>query len=161
MDFNRTVVTKSPGETKELGKTLSDTLIIKKEKGELSGPIILCLYGELGSGKTTFIQGMLQGLGIETRILSPTFIIVRRYECQVLDRSISHIDCYRLTKEIEIEGLGFDEDFSNQSGLVLVEWADRVGNSKLPEERMDITFETADGNHRVKVIKDSYGFTHR
>jgi tRNA threonylcarbamoyladenosine biosynthesis protein TsaE len=158
MDFHREIITKSPEETKELGKILSDAVVKKQAEGDVRSPIIICLYGELGTGKTTFVQGFLQGLGIETRILSPTFIIVRRYECPALERSISHIDCYRLTKNTEIAGLGFHDDFSDGSNLVLVEWADRLGNV-LPAERMDISFEVQDEKHIIKILKDSYGFT--
>jgi tRNA threonylcarbamoyladenosine biosynthesis protein TsaE len=158
MDFNRTIITKSPEETKKLGKILSNSIVAKHRTGESLGPIIICLYGELGSGKTTFVQGFLQGLGIVTRVLSPTFIIVRRYECSVLNRSISHVDCYRLLRDGEIEGLGLEDDFSDPSGFVLIEWADRLGKLT-PKHRMDITFDVQSEGHIIHVTKDSYGFT--
>lgn len=158
MDIHNTIITKSPEETKKFGQILSNNILTKKEKGEIAGPILICLYGELGSGKTTFVQGVLQGLGIATRILSPTFIIVRRYECVAINGTISHIDCYRLTDNKAIEGLGFQDVFSDPSGLVLVEWADRLG-MQIPKRRMDITFDVQNDSHVLKVTKDPYGFT--
>jgi tRNA threonylcarbamoyladenosine biosynthesis protein TsaE len=158
MDIDCEIVTKSPEETATFGKILSDAIVRKQTKGELSGPVVICLYGDLGSGKTTFVQGLLHGLGIATRVLSPTFIIVRRYDCPQLHRSISHIDCYRLSNIKDIEGLGFPDVFADPSGLVLVEWAERLGD-KLPENRMDITFDVRNDTHILTVTKDSYGFT--
>ena len=74
MDFNNKIITKSAQETAKVGASLAQYL----ERREV--PHILCLYGQLGSGKPTFTQGFARGLGITTRLLSPTFIIVRRYQ---------------------------------------------------------------------------------
>jgi tRNA threonylcarbamoyladenosine biosynthesis protein TsaE len=157
MDIHCKRITKSPEETQEFGRIFSDTLLEKQRVGDLDGPIIMCLYGELGSGKTTFTQGLLRGLGIEGRILSPTFTIVRRYISKHLQRDVFHIDCYRLTRDEVIKHLGFQDIFSDPSTFAIVEWADRLG-AIIPERRVDVRFTvTAEGNHSISVIKDSYG----
>src|SRR5664279_2141969 len=68
---------------------------------------VLALFGDLGSGKTTFVQGFAKGLGITKKIISPTFIIVRSYEIGV--RNFYHVDLYRIHNESDIDGLGLLE----------------------------------------------------
>jgi tRNA threonylcarbamoyladenosine biosynthesis protein TsaE len=157
MDIHSERITKSPEETQAFGRFFSDTLLEKQRRGDLNGPIIMCLYGQLGSGKTTFAQGVLRGLGIEGRILSPTFTIVRRYVSVPLHRDVFHIDWYRLTREEDIMGLGFQDIFSDPSVFAIVEWADRLG-AILPDRRVDVRFTAStDGSHSISVINDSYG----
>ena len=86
-------LTKSPGQTKKLGQSLAKTLLRNRFRGKA---IVLGLRGGLGGGKTTFLQGFAKGLGIGSRILSPTFIIVRR------TGHFYHIDCYRIQKPQEL-----------------------------------------------------------
>jgi tRNA threonylcarbamoyladenosine biosynthesis protein TsaE len=116
---------------------------------ELAGATIVCLYGELGSGKTTFSQGFAKGLGINHRLLSPTFIIVRRYEVPQTIRWFYHVDLYRIKGDIDIEGVGLPEIFTDPSAIVLIEWADRLGKF-LPKKRIDIRFAVnGDGSHQL------------
>jgi len=120
----------------------------------LESPAIYCLYGELGSGKTTFIQGFARGLGITTRLLSPTFIIVRRYALKVPASFLYHIDLYRTQSMKDLEGLGLSEIFSDPHAIILMEWADRLG-SLLPHKRTDIHFETLSEDER-KITVEPY-----
>jgi tRNA threonylcarbamoyladenosine biosynthesis protein TsaE len=108
------------------------------------------LYGELGSGKTTFVQGMAQGLGLtHARLLSPTFIIVRRYEIPEEQKFFHHIDLYRMTEVSGLEALGLSELFMDRASYVAIEWPERLGGS-LPHERLDIRFRVQeDGTHEV------------
>lgn len=91
MDHDHKIITESAAETAKVGETLAHELT---DGGSPSR--ILCLYGDLGSGKTTFTQGFARGLGITSRLLSPTFIIVRRYTIPGSEKFLYHIDLYRL-----------------------------------------------------------------
>src|SRR6476660_7595573 len=95
------VITKNFSETQQLGIDLAHSLI---------GGEVIALYGDLGSGKTTFVQGIAEGLGITQKIISPTFIIVRTYDIDYKNcKNFYHIDLYRIESEKDIEGLGLAE----------------------------------------------------
>lgn len=112
----------------------------------------MCLYGELGSGKTTFVQGFAKGIGLlRTRLLSPTFIIVRRYELLPKPFCLYHVDLYRIEDSQSIHDLGLLETFVNPSAIVAIEWAEKLG-SLLPEKRIDIRFTAlSDGSHKIFI----------
>lgn len=113
------------------------------------GGDILCLYGELGSGKTTFTQGFAKGLGITTRLLSPTFIIVRRYQIPLSEKFLYHIDLYRLKNIDDLKELGLSEIFTDPNAYVVVEWAEKLGELQ-PHRRVDIHFTTEKyGKHKL------------
>lgn len=140
------VLTTSPQETARAGETLARGLM-----GEKRRPHIVCLYGELGSGKTTFAQGFAKGLGITSRLLSPTFIIVRRYQVPNAPDFLYHLDLYRIDGEKDLQGLGISEILAETGSYILVEWAERLGNW-LPSDRVDIRFSIlSDGNHQVEI----------
>lgn len=149
MDNSDTIITKSAKETQKFGQTLADSLMgdLSKRKKQ---PSIFCLYGELGSGKTTFVQGFAKELGVSSRLLSPTFIIVRRYSLDAFEKFFYHIDLFRIKNDKDVVGLGLHEIFSDPSAIILIEWAERLG-SLLPEQRMDITFIVV-GDEERKII---------
>ncbi|MCX6793992.1 MAG: tRNA (adenosine(37)-N6)-threonylcarbamoyltransferase complex ATPase subunit type 1 TsaE [Candidatus Gottesmanbacteria bacterium] len=130
-----------------MGETLARDLA--EDRG---GPHILCLYGQLGSGKTTFTQGIARGLGITTRLLSPTFIIVRRYQIPKKDFYLYHVDLYRLHLESEMEEIGLPEIFADSASYTVVEWAERLGEL-IPRKRIDIHFTTAQDDTHVITIE--------
>ena len=99
---------------------------------------VIALYGELGSGKTTFVQGLAKGLGIKQRIISPTFVVIRSYD------NFFHIDLYRMEK---VEGLGLEEIIEDPANIVVIEWADKLGDL-LPKKRWEIKFEHIDEQKR-------------
>lgn len=134
--------TNSFRETQEVGKDIG----VKLKRGE-----ILALYGDLGSGKTTFVQGLAYGLGIKRRIISPTFVIVRSYELGVM--SFYHIDLYRIERAVQVEGLGLKEILNNKNNIVAIEWAKRLGDL-LPKKRMDINFEYLAEDKRRIVFRN-------
>jgi len=109
--------------------------------------MIICLDGELGSGKTVFVKGFAKSLGIEDNITSPTFNIVKEY--QVGELPLYHMDVYRL--EDTDEDIGF-ADYFGSDAISIVEWSDLIADS-LPEERLDIKFKIIDENTRVLVLK--------
>jgi len=139
MDINRKIITGNAEATAEVGKRLARDL---KER-------ILCLHGDLGSGKTTFTQGFARGLGITTRLLSPTFIIVRRYGIPNSEKFLYHIDLYRVSN---FEGLGLEEIFSDPNAIAAVEWAEKLGNL-LPYKRKDIYFSVAENEKHTIIVK--------
>ena len=118
------------------------------------GAMILALYGELGSGKTTFTQGFARGLGLPDRILSPTFIVMREYSLSAgAFKRLYHIDLYRMENSGQMADLGFGEIFSNPANIIVIEWAERL--EKLPRERTDITFKEDKGG-RVIFVKTNF-----
>ena len=142
------VITKSAKETKSLGEEHGVGLISEKK------PVLLALSGDLGSGKTTFLQGFAKGLGIKKRVVSPTFILMRRYDTAE-SRTFYHIDLYRLDESAkeELANLGFDEIMGDPTSIVAIEWAERV-KEVLPEETVWIDFEYVSKNKRkIRINK--------
>ena len=102
--------------------------------------VIIGLIGDLGGGKTTFLKGFARGLGIKDKILSPTFVILKRFKIKDLRfKSFYHIDCYRFEKTREILELGFKEIVANPQNIICVEWADRI-KKLLPKNSLILKF---------------------
>lgn len=117
---------------------------------------ILALSGPLGSGKTTFAQGFAQGLGVKEHLISPTFILMRSYKIPNNQKGrLYHIDLYRLNKVkgfAEVEELGLPEIFANPQNIILIEWAEKLGNL-LPQKTTKIIFHPISENNReIKVV---------
>ena len=108
--------------------------------------MIICLNGELGSGKTMFTKGIASALGIEETITSPTFTIIKEYNTGELP--FYHMDVYRL--EDATEDIGIEEYF-DRGGVTIIEWSDMIKDI-LPEERLDIKFKITGENTRVLVL---------
>jgi len=104
--------------------------------------MIICLDGELGSGKTVFTKGIANALGIQESITSPTFTIIKEYEGEL---PLYHMDVYRL--DGNTDGIGIEEYFT-KGGVVVIEWSDTIKDI-LPEERLHIKFKVVDENKRV------------
>ncbi len=156
----KTYFTNSFLETKKLAEKLAEKILIigKKNRASSDGALILALCGELGGGKTTFVQGFSKGLGIKEKILSPTFIIMKQFQIRKNLRpnsqkfaNLYHIDCYRIKKAKEILDLGFKEIISNPQNIVIIEWAERI-KKILPENALIVTFKFIDKNKRKIVI---------
>ena len=107
--------------------------------------MIICLEGELGSGKTVFTKGFANALGIKESITSPTFTIIKEYEGEL---PLYHMDVYRL--DGNTEGIGIEEYF-NKNGVVIIEWSDTIKDI-LPEERLEIKFKVVGENKRIIII---------
>ncbi|MFH1820588.1 MAG: tRNA (adenosine(37)-N6)-threonylcarbamoyltransferase complex ATPase subunit type 1 TsaE [Candidatus Nealsonbacteria bacterium] len=140
--MKKNYLTQSSAETKKLGKLLARELLKKKPKKRA---LVVGLEGDLGSGKTTFLQGFAKGVGAQGRVLSPTFIIMRRLN------SFYHIDCYRLGKPKELLILGFEKIISNPKNTVAVEWADKV-KKILPKGTIFIKFSFVSQYKRKIVV---------
>lgn len=131
-------VTKNPGETQAFAKEIAKTL----QSGD-----ILALYGDLGSGKTTFVQGLAAGLGIAQRIISPTFIIMRSY-----DKNFYHVDLYRIETEKDIEGLGLKEIMEDNESIVVIEWPEKI-EKFLPKHTKRMYFTYKNDNEREIIYE--------
>ena len=106
-------------------KNLSDTKKVAKKLGSLlKGDEIICLYGDLGAGKTTFTRFLLESIGVKENVLSPTFVLRSDYNSQ--KGTIYHFDWYRLETPDELYGVEFFDVLKN--GIVIIEWADRFEN---------------------------------
>ena len=102
---------------------------------------VIALHGNLGAGKTTFIQGFLRGLGVKSKITSPTFVILKNYKIKKGNYAKAyHIDCYRIQSSQEILDLGFKEIISNPGNIVLVEWPERI-SAIMPKNATRINFK--------------------
>ena len=128
------ITTHSVDETLEIAQNL--------ESEKFSG-MVICLNGELGSGKTIFVKGFASGLGIEESITSPTFTIVKEY----LDGEapLYHMDVYRIGEATDT--IGFS-DYFKKDGICMIEWAELI-EDKLPKKRLEIYFKVVDENTRV------------
>ena len=150
------VVTKSSEETKKAGLVLGQTL---KREPLSNKAFIVALEGYLGSGKTTFIQGLAQGLKIKENILSPTFVIQKNFHINYSAqgrpasgwKNLYHIDAYRLKNPDELLELGFKELIRNPENLIVIEWADKVRKLVL-QAAMWIKFENLKENRRKITI---------
>ena len=107
--------------------------------------MIICLDGELGSGKTVFTKGIANALGITENITSPTYTIIKEYDGEL---PLYHMDVYRL--DGNIDGISIEEYFT-KGGVVVIEWADTIKDI-LPKERLDIQFKVVDENKRLLTL---------
>lgn len=108
----------------------------KKIGATMKGGEVVLLYGNLGAGKTTFMQGFAKGMGIQSRITSPTFIIVRKYDGE---KTLYHIDLYRTESDADLEGLGMREILEDKNAVVAIEWPEKLGNF-MPGKKIEIHF---------------------
>jgi len=151
--MNKIFITKNQNQTKNLGQKIAKDLLKKYKKNDSA--LVLGLTGELGGGKTTFLQGFAKGLGIKNRILSPTFIILRKLEIKnkkIKFKNFYHIDCYRIKKAKDILDLGFEEIISNNKNIIAIEWANII-KKVMPPKSIWIKFEVINEQTRKITIK--------
>ena len=128
-------------------RSVNDTLRIAQDlESEKFPNMVICLYGELGSGKTVFTKGFASAMEIDETITSPTFNIIKEYTTGELP--LYHMDVYRLNEDDDTIGI---KDYFNKRGVTIIEWADVIKN-KLPEKRLDIKFKVIDEDTRVLVF---------
>jgi len=118
---------------------------------ELAAPAVVGLSGELGTGKTTFVQAICRGLGARGLATSPTYALVHQYRTPE-GRVVYHVDCYRLRSPAEAQDLGFD-DMVRDGAIVLIEWPERAGPWLPPLQRH---FKLAyDADPEVRVVEEA------
>jgi len=136
-------VSMSPRDTETVGERLGRTL----------GPgAVVALIGELGAGKTCFVQGLVRGLGVSVRATSPTFVLINEYQGRV---PVHHVDAYRTKHLAELEDLGLVELFDGR-GVTVVEWADRL-LPLLPPSAIHVTIEGVGDEPRNIIIEHPEG----
>ena len=133
MDFKYT--SRSEEDTTELAENI--------ESEKFPG-MVICLNGELGSGKTVFAKGFAQAMGI-TEVTSPTFNIIKEYYGEL---PLYHMDVYRVEDNYESVGI---EDYFKRDGVSIIEWAELI-EEILPDERLDINFQIAGENTRIITL---------
>jgi tRNA threonylcarbamoyladenosine biosynthesis protein TsaE len=135
-------LTKSSVETAKLARILAKE--ITRAKPKIKGALIFGLIGELGAGKTTFIQAFAKGLKIKGRLTSPTFVLMKRY------KNLYHIDCYRIKNPKDILDLDFREIISDPQNIIMIEWAEKI-KKILPRGTIWIKFEIiSPGKREIK-----------
>ena len=126
----------------------TDTLEIAQNiESEKFPNMVICLIGELGSGKTMFVKGFAHALGLEENITSPTFNLVKEYLNG--EMPLYHMDVYRLEGSNENVGI---EDYFFKNGVTIIEWSDMI-TDLLPEERLEIEFKVVNENTRILYFK--------
>lgn len=141
------ILLKGLEKTKEFGIKLGSLL--------KSGDVV-CLNGDLGSGKTTLTKAIGLGLGVDDYITSPTFALINEYKGRM---PVYHFDVYRLENVEELYDLGFDEYFYGR-GVSIIEWADKIERF-LPEERIVLDIKKGIGINERKIIIKIYGNRHK
>lgn len=153
-------ITSSAKQTQKSGELLAQ---------ELKSGVVICLTGDLGSGKTTFTQGLLKGLKVKGPHTSPTFLVMKHYKKEIPKsktqnpnktqnpkdnppaggQNIYHVDAYRV-KTKDVLNLGWEEIVADPNNIIIVEWADRI-KKIIPKNCLWVKFEWADENKR-KII---------
>ena len=130
------ITTKSPDETRDLGKAIGRCI---------NNPLVIALTGDLGSGKTAFVQGLASGLGVpaEYYVTSPTFTLINEYPGRI---PLCHIDLYRLDSVGDLEDIGLDELLYDQA-VIAIEWAEKLTDNQLAEH-LTMRFEIIDDDSR-------------
>ena len=137
------ILCKSEEQTKQFAKNLASVL----DKGD-----VLVLSGELGAGKTKFVEGILSYFGMQEKISSPTFTIVNEYHNEKID--IYHFDLYRLADIYEFENIGGEEYFSK--GLCIFEWGELIEDI-LPNDYIKVSFEKNETEEERVLNIETYG----
>lgn len=114
---------------------------------------VIALNGELGAGKTTFIQGLGKALGIQDKFLSPTFVLIREHKIPDTDKMLYHIDLYRLEQNTEVKELGLEDLFVSDNNIILIEWANKI-TSLLPRNTVYIDIEKLHGDFRKISVQN-------
>ena len=136
MDYK--ITTKCEEDTMEIAQNI---------ESEKFPNMVICLTGDLGSGKTIFTKGFAEALGIDENITSPTFNIIKEYTTG--EMNLYHMDLYRLNGDVKNLGL---EEYFTKGGVVIIEWADFI-EDYLPEERLDVKIKVVDEDTRILIFK--------
>jgi tRNA threonylcarbamoyladenosine biosynthesis protein TsaE len=141
-----TITTHSTEETKALAVAFV---------ADLAPGSVVAFRGDLGAGKTTFVQGLLESLGAEGPYVSPTFVIMKQYDLVAPSESgirrVYHVDAYRIDDPADMERLGFDEWCADPQSLVLVEWPEKIADL-LPENTKTIFLRWLSDTDREIVV---------
>jgi tRNA threonylcarbamoyladenosine biosynthesis protein TsaE len=160
MQVQKIYTTKSYKQTQKLGEKFAKEILKLKPQNHA---VVIGLRGNLGAGKTTFLQGFAKGSGIKEKILSPTFVIQKRFQINIHQNGRSsilmyshfyHFDCYRLKNGEEIIELDFKKIISDPKNIVAIEWPGKI-KKVLPKNTVLINFDFVDNNKReIRFIEN-------
>ena len=140
-------ITTNAEETQKVGELLVS---------ELQGGEILSLIGDLGGGKTTFTQGVARGLSINDRIISPTFVIFKKFALNSKNiKWLYHFDLYRLSDLQELVDLGFEDIISSPENITVIEWAQKAKKIIPPSKNIKINFKYLGKDKRQITVSGS------
>jgi tRNA threonylcarbamoyladenosine biosynthesis protein TsaE len=132
--------TKNEKETIKLAQILAKEIL--KTPKRIKTALVIGLEGNLGAGKTTFIQAFAKGTGIKSRLTSPTFVLMKKYN------NLYHLDCYRIKDSQDVLALDFKEIISEPKNIVLIEWAEKIKRI-LPKDKIWIKFKILGKSQRL------------
>ena len=136
-------ISKSLQDTEEFGEKLAT---------ELGGGDILCLYGELGAGKTSLVKGLARGLGIRKNVTSPTFALMNIYDINVKNvNKLVHIDTYRLKNEEELVDIGVEDFLGQPDTICVIEWPEKIENLLKGMKTKKIEIMHKNGQRIIKI----------
>ncbi len=135
MDYK--ITTYSEEETIELAQNI---------ESEKFPNMVICLMGDLGTGKTVFTKGFAQALEVQEEVTSPTFTIIKEYTSG--EMPLYHMDVYRLDGNVEDLGI---EEYYNKKGITIIEWADMI-EDYLPEKRLEIRIKSSSEDENKRII---------
>lgn len=145
-------ISKSVKETQKIAQDLAKKIVNSRIGKEAK---VLAFEGELGAGKTTFIQAFAKALGIEQNLTSPTFVLLKQYELPIQDGQIFemfiHIDAYRLNEGKDLLLLGVGEMIKNPKNIIAIEWSERVADI-LPKEYIKVHLDhISEEERRIRI----------
>ena len=153
------IISNDTAKTHEIAAHLAqEALTFKPQNPQRAAALVIGLVGELGSGKTTFTQGFAQALGVVEKVLSPTFLIIKKFDLSIEDskvrksqrRHLYHIDGYRLGNLKNLQDLHFQEIIGGSQNIVVIEWADKF-KKILPTETVWVNFDWL-GEEKRKIL---------
>jgi len=137
-------LTKNEKETIKLAKILAKACLVEasRRRENFKTALVIGLEGNLGAGKTTFIQAFAKGMGTKRRLTSPTFVLMKKYN------NLYHLDCYRIKDSQDVLALDFKEIIFNPKNIVLIEWAEKIKRI-LPKTKIWIKFKILGKTQRI------------
>ncbi|MFA5778063.1 MAG: tRNA (adenosine(37)-N6)-threonylcarbamoyltransferase complex ATPase subunit type 1 TsaE [Candidatus Paceibacterota bacterium] len=144
-------VSKNVKETMEIAKIFLEKIL--KEKKITKDATVVCLSGNLGAGKTAFTQGIAKCLGVKNKVVSPTFVIFKKYPIKTKKHKfLYHMDAYRLKNKKELLPLGWKEIIGNDEHLVFIEWPENI-NKAIPKNAKYIYISNNKNEERILELK--------
>lgn len=140
------LVSQSPQDTQALAAQLVKRVLT--EMATHTAATVVTLHGDLGAGKTTFVQGFARALGVAQQPKSPTFLLAKQYAVPGTRYALWHLDCYRLTSHADLAVLDIHKLFDDPTNIILIEWPENVGDA-IPRERIEVHF-----SHMGKDTRD-------
>lgn len=137
-------------------KSVEETWSVAAEVTKMLVPgTVVALHGELGAGKTTFMQGVAMALGIDCPVTSPTFTLSNEYKAPLF--KLVHMDLYRLSSADDLEDIGYSEHLED-GAVVAVEWPERAAEM-IPSDAIHLYFELGNGQEErtIRIMKDECG----